>query len=217
MVVSKAYKPQNFESHKSIKLSFTDIWGLCSKISLDVDFPWIKLSWHSCSMWDTLGWLNWFWQFFCEGLSSFNPNGFCNSYACPSSLCKERTSFCTGLISRKLPGIFYVFDWLYSTQSLTSFSYLDHLLHLFTWFFILIHNKDEVLSITHILMYLQYASNPCTMVLEAVKLLYVSKQKKLSLSQKLGSCDFCWIANSNFNIGKPAIPPLFNDLRCCLW
>ena len=32
-------------------------------------FPWIKLSWHSCSMWDKLGWLNWIWQFHCEGLS----------------------------------------------------------------------------------------------------------------------------------------------------
>ena len=31
----------------------------------------IKLSWHSCSMWDKLGWINWFWQFLCEGLSSF--------------------------------------------------------------------------------------------------------------------------------------------------
>ena len=28
-------------------------------------FPWIKFSWHSCSMWDKLWWLNWFWQFLC--------------------------------------------------------------------------------------------------------------------------------------------------------
>ena len=39
-------------------------------------FPWIKLSWHSCSMWDKPGWLNWFWQFLCERLSSFNLKGF---------------------------------------------------------------------------------------------------------------------------------------------
>ena len=32
-------------------------------------FPWIKLSWHSCYIWDKLGLLNWFWRFFCEGLS----------------------------------------------------------------------------------------------------------------------------------------------------
>ena len=33
-------------------------------------FPWMKLSWHFCSMWDKPGWLNWFWQFVCERLPS---------------------------------------------------------------------------------------------------------------------------------------------------
>ena len=32
-------------------------------------FPWIKLSWYSCSAWDKPGWLKWFWQFLWEGLS----------------------------------------------------------------------------------------------------------------------------------------------------
>ena len=27
-------------------------------------FPWIKLSWHSCSIWEKLELFNWFWQFF---------------------------------------------------------------------------------------------------------------------------------------------------------
>ena len=39
-------------------------------------FPWIKLSLHSCSMWDKPEWLNWFWKFLCEKLSSFNLKGF---------------------------------------------------------------------------------------------------------------------------------------------
>ena len=43
-------------------------------------FPWIKLFWHSGSMWDKLGWLNWFWQFLCDGLPSFNPKRFYYSY-----------------------------------------------------------------------------------------------------------------------------------------
>ena len=30
-------------------------------------FPWVKPSWHSCSMWDKLGWLNWFWKFSVRG------------------------------------------------------------------------------------------------------------------------------------------------------
>ena len=25
----------------------------------------MKLSWHSCSLWDKLGWHNWFWEFLC--------------------------------------------------------------------------------------------------------------------------------------------------------
>ena len=68
-------KPDNFESHNSLKLSFK-----YSKPSLEFCwlqiFPWIKLSWHSCSVWHKSGWLNWFWQFLCERLSSFNPKGF---------------------------------------------------------------------------------------------------------------------------------------------
>ena len=33
----------------------------------------------------------------------------------------------------------YVFDWLYFTQCLTSFSAIDHLLRLCAWFLILFH------------------------------------------------------------------------------
>ena len=65
-------------------------------------FPWIKLSWHSCSMWDKAGWLKWFWPFLCERLSSFNPEGLQYSYAWSHSLCERGTSFCKGSISRKL-------------------------------------------------------------------------------------------------------------------
>ena len=49
-------------------------------------FPGIKLSWNSCSVWDKPGWLNWLWQFLCERLSSFNPEGFYCSYAWSCSL-----------------------------------------------------------------------------------------------------------------------------------
>ena len=31
IILSKACKPNNFESHNSLKLSFTNIQGLCSK------------------------------------------------------------------------------------------------------------------------------------------------------------------------------------------
>ena len=41
----------------------------------------------------------------------------------------------------------YVFDWLYFTQCLTSFSSIDHLLHLFMVFDSYSSNTDEVLLI----------------------------------------------------------------------
>ena len=65
-------------------------------------FPLVKLSWHSCYMWDKPGWLNWFWQFHCGRLFSFNPKRFYYSYAWSHSLYEGRTCFCTGLTSRKL-------------------------------------------------------------------------------------------------------------------
>ena len=42
--LSKAYKPENFESHSSLKLNFTNIQGLCSNFVdcesfLDSDSP----------------------------------------------------------------------------------------------------------------------------------------------------------------------------------
>ena len=54
------------------------------------------------------------------------------------------------------------------------------------------------------------ASNRCKRVLEAAKLAYATKTKESITSQKLGSRDFWRIANSVFNKGKSAIPPLFN-------
>ena len=53
-------------------------------------------------------------------------------------------------------------------------------------------------------------SNRCKRVLEAAKLAYANKTKEFITSQKLGSCDFWWIANSVPNKGKSAIPALFN-------
>ena len=81
------------------KLSFTNVWVAFKFCSLWI-FPWV--SWHSCSIWDKLVFLNWFRQFLCEELSSFNPKRFYYSYAWSCSLFEGRTYFCTGLISRKL-------------------------------------------------------------------------------------------------------------------
>ena len=72
-ILSKGCKPDNFESHNFLKLNFTNNQGLHlnfveSESFLESNSP-DKL--NKCR--DKLGWLNWFWQFFCEGLSFFNP------------------------------------------------------------------------------------------------------------------------------------------------
>ena len=54
------------------------------------------------------------------------------------------------------------------------------------------------------------ASNRGKRVLEAAKLAYANKTKKVHFSQKRGSHDFWQIANSVLNKGKSAIPQLFN-------
>ena len=112
-ILSKWCKPDKFESHNSLKLSFTNIRGLPSNFVECKSF-FESNSWHSGSMWYKLGWHNWFWQFLCDGLSSFKPYGFCYSYV-------YYWYFYTHII---LP---YVFDWLYFTQCLTFLSSIDPL------------------------------------------------------------------------------------------
>ena len=55
------------------------------------------------------------------------------------------------------------------------------------------------------------ASNFSKRVLEAAKLAYANKTKKSIILPKLGSWEFCRIANIVFNKGNSAIPSLFSD------
>ena len=69
---SKVCKSDNFQSDSSVKLSFTSIRGVHSNFVrcesfLESNFLEFLLYF---SMWDGPGWLNWFWQFLCERLSS---------------------------------------------------------------------------------------------------------------------------------------------------
>ena len=59
----------------------------------------------------------------------------------------------------------------------------------------------------------RHASNRCKRVFEAAKLAYANLTKEFITSQKLGSRNFWRIANSVFNKGKSAIPPLFDGLE----
>ena len=55
-VLSKGCKTDNFELHNSLKHSFTNIWTLrIFEFCWLWIFPWIKLFWRSCSMWDKPG------------------------------------------------------------------------------------------------------------------------------------------------------------------
>ena len=82
----------NFGSRNSLMLSFTNIWDLLCWLWI---FPWIKLSWNSCSMWEKTGS---FWQYHCEELFSFNLKGFYDSYVVWSRrLFEERIPFARDL------------------------------------------------------------------------------------------------------------------------
>ena len=68
-ILSKACKPDNFELHNSLKLSFTNIQGLRSNLVdcgslLESNSPVILALCETKP-----GWLNWFWQFLCQKLT----------------------------------------------------------------------------------------------------------------------------------------------------
>ena len=126
MTISKACKPDGFESHASLKLSFINIQGLRLNF---VDFESLLESNSSdilalCEKnlddsidsgnFSVRGYLPLIWKY-----SSTHMHGL-------TVFAKERLPFALDL-------------WFYFTQCLTSFSFINYLLHLCTWFFILFH------------------------------------------------------------------------------
>ena len=114
-------------------------------------FPWIRLSWLFSSMWDKLGWFNWFWQFLCEGLFSFNWKGFCYSYAWSFNLCEKRLPFAWDLSLENSADSYLSFQ-LALLHSLSYFFFLywspsSSLCTVFGSVSTNIANIDEVLSI----------------------------------------------------------------------
>ena len=139
-------------------LSFTNIWGLRSNFVDSKSFPWIKISWNSCYVWNKLGWLNWFCQFLCERLSSFNPKGFRYWYTWPRSLCEGRTSFSTGRISRKLCRFLLMFSTGFTSLSVLLLFPLSIIFFIFLHsFLVLFHLTLMRLSwSTHLLMFFPF-------------------------------------------------------------
>ena len=115
----------------SLELSFTNIWDLCSNFA-DCEFPWIKLSWHSCSMWDKRRWLN-FGNF---SVSCYLPLIWKVSIAHMHGLVvyvEEGRPFAWAL-SLENSKHSYDFDWLHIIQCRTSYSSVDRLLRLYAVF-----------------------------------------------------------------------------------
>ena len=97
------------------------------------------------------GGFNWFRQFLCERLSSFNSKGFYYSYTWSCGICEGKTSFCRRLISRKLCRFRFL---LLFSAGFTSLSVLLLFPELIMFFLSLcmvfdsvLFNIDEVLSI----------------------------------------------------------------------
>ena len=129
----KSYTDMNTNSHNSLKLSFTNIQGLHSNFVecesfLESNSPNI-LALCETNLDESIDSGNFF-----EGLSSFNPKRFYYSYVWSCSSREGRTSFCTGLISRKL----YRFVLMFLT-SITSLNVLL-LFPLLITFFVVMHS-----------------------------------------------------------------------------
>ena len=109
-------------------------------------FPWIKLSWHSCSMWDKLGWLNWFWQFLCDGLSLIQKDSVTHVHG-PAVYVKEGLSFAWDLPLENCVD-FYLCFWLALLHPVSFFFFLcGSPLSLCKVFDSISSNIDKVLSI----------------------------------------------------------------------
>ena len=132
-ILSKECKPDNFEPHNSLKLSFTNIRGLRSNF---VEYE----SFLESNSPDTLG--------LCEtklddsiDSGNFSVRGYLSLIQKDSithmhgfcSLCEERTSFCTGFISRKLFGFLLLFSTGFASVSVLLLSPLS------ITFFIVMH------------------------------------------------------------------------------
>ena len=108
-ILSKACKPDNFESHNSLKLSFMNILGLCSNF---VDCE----SFLESNSPDILA--------LCEtnlddstDSGNFSVRGYLSLIRRDSSTPSRRSSFCTGLISRKLCRFLLMFSTCFTSLS----------------------------------------------------------------------------------------------------
>ena len=139
LILSKVCKPDNFESRNSLQLSFTNIRSLrlhfidCESF-LGSNSPDI-LTLSETNLDDSTD----------SGI--FSVRGYlplirkdCTTHMHSLAVyVKEGIPFARDYLQKTLQILIYVFDWLYFTQCLISFSSVDHLLRLCARFFILFH------------------------------------------------------------------------------
>ena len=139
MDISKTCKPDNFELHNSLKLRFTNMWGIhlnfvdCESF-LELNSPDIV------ALYETN-------QDFSIDSGNFSVRGYLLLIRKDSSThmhghafhVKEGLPFAWDLSLENSAILTYVFDWLYFTQYLISFSSINHLLCLCAWISILFH------------------------------------------------------------------------------
>ena len=133
-ISTKGCKPDNFESHNSLKLTFTSIGGLCSNFvecesSLESRSPNI-LAQCQTNLDDSTDYGN-------SSVRSYLPITWKDSVTYMHGLAfyvKEGLPFPWDLSLENSVNSYLCFDWLYFTQYLTSFSYIDHHLHVYPRF-----------------------------------------------------------------------------------
>ena len=165
VILSKACKPDNFESHNSVRLCFTNIQGMSSNFAdcesfLKSDFPDI-LALCETNLDDSID------------SGNFSVRGYLPSIRQDSSThmhvlavyMKESLPFAQDLSLEKLFRFLLIFELLYFTQCLTSFSSINHLLRHYARFLILFHLTYMRLSrSSHLLMYLLSLGNLTSIV-----------------------------------------------------
>ena len=106
VVLSKVFKPDNFESHDSLNLRFINIQFFFEFCWLWI-FSWIKLLWYYCSIWDKLERFDWLkqyhgevvnWLYFVQFFISFPSVDQC-PHVCVQFLLLSSSGF---LLIRKL-------------------------------------------------------------------------------------------------------------------
>ena len=136
-ILSKAHKPDNFESHNSLKLSFTNIRGLRSNFVdcesfLESNSPDI-LALCETNLDDSIDSGNFSVR---DYLPLIQNGSSCHMHGLAVYV-KEGLPFAQNL--EHSADSYLCFQWIYFTQWLTSFSSIDHLLRLCTRFLILFH------------------------------------------------------------------------------